>query len=230
MPGSILYLFDVDGTLLLSGGAGAAALDLAFEARYGLREAMKGISPAGKTDPLIITEVFEKHWSRRPKISEIEDILAAYIPFLHDRLERAQRFRLMPAVLDTLDFLASQPEVHLGVATGNIESGARAKLQRAGLWRRFALGGYGDDSADRAALVAAAIARGRAHAGREIPEDRVVVVGDTPRDVRAAQACGVRAVAVATGSVDRSTLEQTGADEVFDTLAELPAWHNRELT
>ncbi|MCG8419255.1 MAG: haloacid dehalogenase-like hydrolase [Proteobacteria bacterium] len=225
----ILYLFDIDGTLLLSGGAGAQALDQVLERRYGIRGAMASISPAGKTDLLILGEIFARHLDRAPEPGEVTTILAEYVPCLRATLAAATRFRLMPAVVEILDFLAGEPGVHLGVATGNSEGGARAKLEHAGLWHRFALGGYGDDVSDRAVLVERAIERGHRHIGRSIARERIVVIGDTLRDVRAARACGVRAVAVATGSVDRATLENSNADAVFDTLAELPAWHHREL-
>lgn len=221
----ILYLFDIDGTLLLTGGAGAAALNQVFERRYGVRGAMNHVMAGGKTDPVILAEIFDAHMARSPTIEEIGAILDEYVPLLAAELTRSTGFRLMPAVLETLDFLAAQREVTVALATGNVRGGARAKLERAGLWERFPLGGFGDDSADRGELVRRAIERGCHHAGCEFEPDRVVVVGDTPRDVSAARACGVRAVAVATGFVDRATLEATGADAVFNTLLELPAWH-----
>jgi phosphoglycolate phosphatase len=225
----ILYLFDVDGTLLLTGGAGAVALTQVFERRYGVRGAMDSIHPGGKTDPMILAEIFEAHLARSPTLAEMAEILDEYVPLLRAALDRTTGFRLMPAVIETLDFLAAQRDVHLSVATGNIRSGARAKLERAGLWHRFVHGGFGDDSADRALLVERAIERGSRHAGALLARDRVVVVGDTLRDVSAARACGVRAIAVATGPVPRAVLEDSGADAVFDTLAELPAWHRLHL-
>ena len=224
-----LYLFDIDGTLLLSGGAGSAALDRVFAARHGLKDAMAQVSCAGKTDPLIIAEVFAAHLDRAPEADEIAAILEDYVPHLRHALSQPRHFRLMPAVIEILDFLAAESEVYLGLATGNSRPGARAKLERAGLWQRFALGGFGDDSAERAELVERAIERAHAHWNVELRRERIVVVGDTPSDIRAARACGVRAVAVATGSVERAVLERHEADVVFDTLAELPDWHHAEL-
>lgn len=225
----VLYLFDIDGTLLLTGGAGSTALNSVFERRYGVAGAMDTILPAGKTDPLILQEIFQAHLARQPTGEEIAAILDDYVPLLRAALTRASNFRLMPAVVETLDFLGARGSVHLGVATGNIRVAAQAKLERAGLWHRFTGGGFGDDSPDRALLVERAIERGCQHAGCTLPRERVVVVGDTPRDVSAARACGVRAIAVATGSVDRATLEDTGADAVFDTLEELPGWHRATM-
>ncbi len=226
----VLYLFDIDGTLLLSGGAGARALNVVFERRYGLRGAMDSVCPGGKTDPLILVEIFANHFDRNPTEQEIDEILAEYIPCLHTALESSERFRLMPGVVEILDFLAGEDHVHLAVATGNTRSGARAKLEHARLWERFPQGGFGDDSADRAALVQTAIDRSRAHAGIDFASDRIVVVGDTPRDVSAARSCGVRVLTVATGTADRATLEAAEPDAVFDTLAELEAWHRAHMS
>jgi phosphoglycolate phosphatase-like HAD superfamily hydrolase len=221
----MLYLFDIDGTLLLSGGAGSRALDRVFAARHGVARSTAGIDPSGKTDPMIIREMFVAALGRPPTAEEIDALLADYVPELVAELAASAQFRLMPAVVEALDFVAGQAGVISGIATGNVRVAAEAKLRRAGLDGRFAVGGYGCDDADRGRLVARAIERGEAHAGRRLPRAEIVVVGDTPLDVAAARANGVRVVAVATGSSDRATLVATGADAVLDTLAELPAWH-----
>ena len=218
----ILYLFDIDGTLLLSGGAGSRALDRVFADLHGLAGAMDAVRPGGKTDPLILEEVFVTRLGRAPSQAEIDDILDRYVPLLERELADSAGFHLMPQVVETLDFLATADAVVLGLATGNVRAAARAKLERAGLWHRFALGGFGCDHRDRHRLVARAVERAAQHAA---PPDQIVVVGDTPFDVSAAHACGATAIAVATGSVPRRELEAAGAEVVFDTLAELPAWH-----
>lgn len=220
----MLYLFDIDGTLLLTGGAGALAFDQAFESLYGLIRVMERIDPAGKTDLLILAEIFTHHLGRAPEPDEITRILATYVPLLQQAVARSAGYRLMPAVVETLDFLAACG-AHLALATGNARDAARVKLDRAGLWERFPVGGFGDDHEDRTVLVQHAIERGRTHAGRHFDLEQIAVVGDTPRDIHAAHACGIIAVGVATGSVSRAALEAAGADVVFDTLAELPAWH-----
>ncbi len=220
----MLYLFDIDGTLLLSGGAGARALDRAFAARFGLAGAMAEVQLGGKTDPNIVEEVFLTRQGRRPSQGEIDEILDLYLPLLRAELADATNFRLMPAVVETLDHLAGQAGVRIGLATGNIRAGAQAKLERAGLWHRFELGGFACDHRERHRLVARAIERAGA-----IAPDEVVVVGDTPLDVAAARACGVRVIAVATGSVAREGLAACEPDAVFDTLAELPAWHASQV-
>lgn len=223
----MLYLFDIDGTLLLTGGAGTVALEQVFLTHYGIARAMRGVSPGGKTDPLIIAEMFERTLARAPTPDEIARVLEAYVPLLREAVAASASFRLMPAVHEALDFLAADGAVCLAVATGNIRAAAQIKLDRAGLGQRFAVGGFGCDSAERALLVARAIERARAHLGVDYDRDEIVVVGDTPRDVHAARACGVRVLAVATGSASRAELEAEQPDAVFDTLAELPRWHRQ---
>lgn len=220
-----LWLFDIDGTLLRAGGAGARALDAVFAARYGLEAAMRGIEAGGRTDPWLIAQVFERRLGRAADDAEIAAVLDAYLPELARELDAPARLRVLPGVVEALAWLAGVDGAHAGIATGNIERGARIKLDRAGLTSRFTFGGYGCDSASRPALVARAIERGRARAG-DVPRERVIVVGDTIHDIAAARACGVRVVAVATGSDTRETLEAAAPDAVMDSLEELRAWKN----
>ncbi len=220
-----LYLFDIDGTLLLSGGAGYRALNGIFARRYGVHRATEGISAGGKTDPGILGEMFDRCFGRAPSEEETASILDEYVPLLAEELPRSETFRIMPHVFEVIDFLDDRPEVVLGIATGNVRGGARAKLEHIDLWHRFPIGGFGDDDADRAKLVACAIERGKTHAGRAFADEEIVVVGDTPRDVAAARACGVRVVTVATGQCDAGALEECQPDAALQTLEELPAWH-----
>lgn len=227
--GAALYLFDIDGTLLSAGGAGRRALDAVFAARHGVADAMAGIEAGGRTDPWLVTQMYERRLGRAPTAAEIDEVLEAYVPALEAELTaRADALRVLPHVASALAYLAGVDRVGVGIATGNIERGARVKLDRAGLSPRFAFGGYGCDSAHRAEVVAAAIARGRAAAGPCEPA-RIVVVGDTVHDVAAARACGVRVVAVTTGSDPRSSLEAAGPDVILDSLEELPTWHAATL-
>lgn len=221
----MLYLFDIDGTLLLTGGAGTVALETVFSTHYGITGAMRGVSPGGKTDALIIAEMFERGLGRAPTQEEVARVIEAYLPLLREAVAVSAAYRLMPAVHEALDFLAADSGVCLALATGNVRAAAQIKLDRAGLWHRFVVGGFGCDSADRAVLVARAIERAAEHTGLARDRDEIVVVGDTPRDVHAARACGVRVLAVATGSASREELAAEQPDAVFDTLAELPAWH-----
>jgi phosphoglycolate phosphatase-like HAD superfamily hydrolase len=214
----ILYLFDIDGTLLHARRSGSSTFNAVFEDRHGVVAACQGIRFGGKTDPALIEEIFVAKVGRPPSEAEHAAFLDAYLSRLHRHLA-ANGVEVLAGVADALAWLAAQPGVLLGVATGNVRAGADAKLAAAGLAGYFSLGGYGSDSALRAELVAAAIARGRERA--ELRE--VVVVGDTIHDIAAARACGATVVAVATGSDPPEALG--GADAVLTAMTELPAWH-----
>jgi len=218
-----MVLFDVDGTLVLTGGAGLRALGRAFAAVLGLPDACAGLAAHGKTDPMLLEEVCGRHLGRSPTAAEAEALVATYVAHLEDEVARAERYRVLPGVEGALGALSARGAT-VGLATGNVEAGARIKLERGGLWRRFGFGGYGSDEADRGALVARAIERGEARAGRRFDRAAVLVIGDTVRDVAAAHACGARAVAVATGPDPVPTLRAAGADVVLETLEALPAW------
>ena len=221
----MLYLFDIDGTLLLTGGAGTRALNALFAERYGVADAMSRVRAAGNTDRRILRAIFETKLGVSPEEREIEELLTAYVPLLRRELAGSTGFRTMPAAGEVLGLLAGDARVTLAIATGNIREAAWAKLERAGFRDHFETGGFGCDHADRAELVARAIERGLALAPTPIDRRNVVVLGDTPYDVHAARACGVRVIAVATGSIGRAELEATAPDAVMDTLAELPSWH-----
>lgn len=212
----ILYLFDLDGTLLHAHGSGRGAFDEVFADHHGVANASEGIRYGGKTDPAIVDEIFAARLGRAPSDAERAAFLDAYLPRLCANLAR-DGFEVIAGVPEALAYLAARPGVRLGVATGNIRAGAEAKLAAAGLAGWFELGGYGCDSPVRAELVAAAIRR----AGDGVRE--VVVVGDTVHDIAAARACGATVCAVATGSDPADRLAH--ADRVMASLHELPAWH-----
>jgi phosphoglycolate phosphatase-like HAD superfamily hydrolase len=214
----IAYLFDIDGTLVRAGGSGARALAAVMRARYGVDDAVRGVGFGGRTDGWIVRELVVRALGREPAAGEVETILADYLARLP--LELPTSLRVLPDADRVLTWLGARPEVRLGVATGNVAAGARAKLETAGLAHHFGFGGYGCDSTDRAELVAVAIANSGIGAG-----DTAVVVGDTVHDVAAARACGARVVAVTTGADDRRALEAAGADVVFDRLGPLCEWH-----
>jgi phosphoglycolate phosphatase len=215
----IVYLFDIDGTLLHAHGSGRDAFDAVFAAQHGVRAACEGIRFGGKTDPAIIAEVFAARLGRAPSAGEVAAFLDAYLPLLRAQLA-AGGVDVIGGVAEALAFLGARGDVVLGVATGNVRAGADAKLAAAGLHPHFTdVGGYGCDSHLRAELVAAAIERARARG----PVREVVVVGDTIHDIAAARACNATVCAVATGADPREALAH--ADAVFASLAELPAWH-----
>jgi phosphoglycolate phosphatase-like HAD superfamily hydrolase len=213
----ILYLFDIDGTLLHAHGSGRGAFDAVMEAQHGVTNACEGMRFGGKTDPALVDEIFAARLGRAPTDGERAAFLDAYVPILRDSLVR-NGVELIPGVVEALDYLTGKPVV-LGLATGNIRAGADAKLGAAGLGGRFAVGGFGSDAPLRAELVAVAIRRGRELGAT----GEVVVVGDTVYDIAAARANGATVVAVATGADPAERLAD--ADVVLSTLAELPAWH-----
>ncbi len=213
----LLYLFDIDGTLLDAHGSGRGSFDEVMHAQFGVTDASAGIRYGGKTDHAIIEEIFQARLGRSATHEERANFLGAYVPRLTAKLATVG-VKVLAGAVAALDWLA--PRARLGVATGNIREGAEAKLAAAGLAGRFELGGYGCDSAVRAELVARAIARAGARAGEF---DEVIVVGDTVHDISAARACNATVCAVATGS---DPVEALGhADVVFRSLTELPAWH-----
>jgi phosphoglycolate phosphatase-like HAD superfamily hydrolase len=217
----VLLLFDIDGTLLLTGGAGARALNRAFEDLFDVADAMATVKPAGKTDPFIITEAFRAGLGRDPRPTEIKAVQDRYGRYIDEEVDASPNFRLMPHVHSIITTLRGEARYMLGIATGNSAVGARAKLRRAGLADAFSVGGYGSDSDHRPSLVKTAIERANAERASSFSDDDVFVIGDTPYDIAAARACGVVAVAVATGSYQASEL--VDADHVLTTLAELPA-------
>ncbi len=216
---TVLYLFDIDGTLLHAHYSGRNAFDAIMVEHHGVADASNGIRYGGKTDPGIVDEIFMARLGRRATADEHERFIEAYVPRLRALLD-AHGVEVLAGVEETLQFLSTQREtVRLGVATGNIRRGAEIKLAAANLLSWFDCGGYGCDSAVRAELVARAIERGRE--GRDVRE--VVVVGDTIHDISAARACRATVCAVATGSDPAETLAD--ADAVFQSMTELPAWH-----
>lgn len=208
-----LLLFDIDMTLISTGGAGIRALGEAFEAVLGLPEALHGVRPHGKTDPAIVREAcVGQGVAVTPEL--VDRVLAAYLSFLEGEVRSSSTYRVLPGVVELLE-RAAGPDVGIGLATGNVEHGARIKLDRGALNRFFGFGGFGSDSEDRAEVVRTAARRGRESTGSEIAREDTFVIGDTPMDVRAGRAAGFRTIAVASGSYRSDELEKAGADYVL---------------
>jgi phosphoglycolate phosphatase-like HAD superfamily hydrolase len=212
----VLYLFDLDGTLMMSDGAGGRAFARACQELLGIEDALASVVLHGNTDPLILDEACRAKLGRAPTPREQSEVLARYLEHLGGELARST-VTVLPGVADLLGRLERRG-AQIGLATGNVEGGARLKLSAAGLWERFPFGGFGSDHHERGELVRVAIARAEQRAGRAIPRDEIRLIGDTPRDVAAARSAGVRAIAVATGMHDVPTLERAGADEAHATL------------
>lgn len=215
-----LLLFDIDGTLLLSGGAGKRALNRTFEELFGVAGAFTGIPVAGRTDLLILDDALERAGITADTDARTR-FLARYCEhFEREILQPGPRKGLMPGVRELLDRLKRTPGVACALVTGNIARAARIKLAHFGLQPYFACGAYGDDAPRRDDLVPIAVRRAR-QAGVEVDSSReAVVIGDTPLDVQCAAAAGARAVCVATGPFTEAELRQAGADAVLPDLTD----------
>ncbi len=222
MPRTLL-LFDLDGTLLLTGGAGSRSFERAYHTHFGVTLRSERLKMDGMTDPAIARH-FLRLYGLPPDDRSVDLILSGYLAGLADEVAASTRYRVLPDVMESLEELAARGDVLLGLATGNIEKGARIKLERAGLNRFFPFGGFGSDAEDRVEVVKTAIARGRAHAGEEIPPSGIVVIGDTPKAVAAGKAAGVKTLAVATGSYGLEALTECSPDLVLPTLARPSRW------
>lgn len=215
---STVYLFDVDGTLISSGGAARGALELAFERLHGSREAC-GFSFAGMTDRAIFRRGLVEI-GVEPSAERIDALIALYLSLVDEFFAKADSFKVHPGVREVLDHLGTLDEVAIGLGTGNVEEGAFKKLRKVDLDGYFSFGGYGSDAEDRAELLRIGAQRGAAQLGRDLDQCRVVVIGDTRRDVHAAHAIGAECVAVTTGGNGRRTLEAAQADFIFRDLAQ----------
>lgn len=225
MPESAkLLLFDVDGTLILSGGAGVRSVNDAFEKLFGVTDAMAACHPDGKTDPAIFQEVARTHLGRTLTPDESNAVAEAYLEALAREVPASSGYEVMPGVGALLDALSADGRLLLGLATGNLEEGARIKLARAGLDRFFAFGGYGSDHEDRVRLIEVAIARAAGVAGRAFSPDEIFVIGDTSRDIAAARGAGARCVAVATGSTPPEELSRHEPDALLRDLSDISAF------
>ncbi len=210
MQSKKVLLFDIDGTLLLTGGCGKIALERAFLDCFQIENAWGNLMPDGKTDPNIIDEIAEASLNRTLSPKEHAKICELYLLYFVREIERAQQFRLMPGVTQLLEILAERKDVLLGVATGNLEPAGWQKLTRGKIRHFFEFGGFGSDSRNRSEIIQTAIHRAEQISGEKIPKENIFVIGDTHHDVRAANQLGVKAIAVATGSYDADHFMRTG--------------------
>lgn len=211
-----VFLFDIDGTLVSTGGAGRRAIERAFLLALGTATVLD-FSFAGMTDPAIVRTGLQRA-GRAADAAAIAEVLAAYLLVLEEEVLAAERFVVHAGVSETLDAVEAWADVAIGLGTGNIERGARVKLGRANLHDRFAFGGFGSDSEDRAELLRVGAERGAARLGRRREDCRVVIIGDTPKDVAAALAIGADAIGVGTGPFPAEELRACGARWAFQTL------------
>ncbi len=218
-PLPVAILFDVDGTLISTGGAGTRAWRYTFNQLHGIPADIGEFTEGGMTDPTVGRLTFVRVVGREPTDQEMARLLAGYLDRLGIEVERSTGYRIMPGVASLLPRLVDEG-VLLGIVSGALEAAAHIKLARGALNRFFCFGGYGSDSADRAKLTRLAIERaGRIH-GHPLAAAGVLVVGDTPRDIEAAHAAGAIAVGVATGKFAAGALRRAGADHLLSTLEE----------
>jgi phosphoglycolate phosphatase len=214
-----LLLFDIDGTLIHSGGAGIRALKVALKERFGIDDDLADIEIAGMTDSGIVMSILKKH--KLPATTEnVSAFLDSYVHFLSLELPRRQG-RLLPGVLELLEKLKSRKHLVLALLTGNISRGAQLKLEHYGVWHFFEFGAFADDHHDRNQLGSLAQARAREKHGREFSANEIDVIGDTPRDIACGRAFGARTVAVATGTWRREQLAEHKPDVLIDDLSDV---------
>jgi len=216
VPPVKLWLFDIDGTLVDTGGAGMRALQQAAEECFG------GSGPqldlAGSTDLGVLAGILA-HFDRAHGPEEEAAFFACYLRHLEDNLARGgYPGRVLPGAAELLESLSHLPDVTVGLLTGNIAGGAAAKMRHFGLHAHFAFGAYGCDHADRNLLGPVALQRAAVHAGRDFTAEETLVIGDTPKDVACARAMGARCLAVATGHFNAEQLRECGADFVVERL------------
>ena len=218
-PPQRLLLFDIDGTLIHSGGAGVQALKAAFKERFGIDDDLHDIEIAGMTDSGIVLSILNKH--KIPATHEnVSAFLDSYVHSLSSELRR-RKGKLLPGVLKLLKRLKSRPHVVLALLTGNVSRGAQLKLEHYGVWHFFEFGAFADDHRDRNELGRFARARAKEKHGREFAASEIDVIGDTPRDIACGKALGARTIAVATGRWNSDELAKHDPDFLIDDLSEV---------
>jgi phosphoglycolate phosphatase len=221
-----LVLFDIDGTLISTGGAGMRAFYRALRDIFDIDADRPVLRPDGKTDPLIAKELIaslglEDQWNDIIQ----ERLFSFYLNHLEDEMRRAKEaglIRVLPGVANLLETLSGQPDFCVGLVTGNLEKGARIKLDWAGLNQYFRFGGYGSDSGDRTALIRIGIQRGT-QVVAPTPVEEVFVIGDTPLDIQHGRAAGAKVIAVASARYDLNDLGFHNPDLLISNLLPLNA-------
>jgi len=215
-----LILFDIDGTLIATGGAGESAFAEVCRAEFGVLNGTLRLHFAGRTDPSIVRDFFTHH-EIEPNPENFRRFFDRYVFQLENLLGQLDG-RVLPGVHTWLSALAAltTPPL-LGLLTGNIGLGARIKLGHFGLWERFETGAFGDDHEDRNQLARIAHARARIRLGDDLQGDEILIIGDTPRDIECARAINAKALAVATGTYALNELRAERPDWAVKTLEQI---------
>jgi phosphoglycolate phosphatase len=218
----MLYLFDIDGTLVDTGGAGMAALNQATRELFG--EDGPPLDLAGSTD-LGVVATIHAHFQIEPTAVRIKNYFELYQQRLDWNLAHGGfPGRVFLGVSELLTELAARADASIGLLTGNTAGGAASKLRHFGLASHFSFGAYGCDRADRNLLGPIALERAAAHSGRHFTARDTWVIGDTPKDIACAHAMGARCLAVSTGHFSADALKMKGADRVVESLTEAIDW------
>jgi phosphoglycolate phosphatase len=212
-------LFDIDGTLLHTGGAGAVAWQRAFLELYEVEANIGEHTHAGMTDPEIAEIVFREVMHREGSPEERAEAIGCYLGHLADAVAESEGYFVIAGIEELLPRLVADG-ILLGIVTGNIEAAAHLKLARGDLNRYFTFGGYGSDSHDRTELTKKALERGGEVSGQPLDKAETIAIGDTPRDIRAGHGAGIKVVGVATGSYAMDELTDAGADWSLENVSE----------
>ena len=220
-----LILFDIDGTLVLTGGAGLRAMNRACRDLVGHGSALDGVVLAGRTDWIILNDTLQRH-GRVLDAALLAHLRESYVGHLSEEIQLpgTGTKQALPGVHQLLGELENRDDVAVGLLTGNFVDGAKIKLEHFDLWKYFRFGAFGDDSADRNALVPIAVERAREKGIADVDPRDVLVVGDTPFDVACALAVGAVPVGVATGGFTVDQLRDSGAEIVFQDLSNTSAF------
>jgi len=217
-----LVLFDIDGTLIRTGGAGVRAFEQTFAEIFGLKEATKTLHFAGRTDVSLVRECFNQHGVETSP-QNFERFFRAYPERLQGLLGTLPG-GVLPGIEHFIeDLFAVQNRPVIGLLTGNIRRGAELKLRHFGLWKKFETGAFADDNEDRNCIAAIAKQRGEAIVGGSLSGEEIVVIGDTPHDITCGRSIGANVLAVATGIHKREQLEQENPTWAVDTISQLSA-------
>ena len=216
-----LILFDIDGTLVLTGRAGMRAMNLACRDVVGSDDAMRGVNFAGRTDWSILDDVMRKY-GRTLDAPLLDELRRSYVRHLVEEVQLPGEGvkDVMPGIRELLDALRKRDDVALALLTGNFIESAQIKLEHFDLWKYFPCGAFGGDAANRNDLVPVAMTRARECGIADVAPANVLVVGDTPNDVECALVAGARPIAVATGGYSMEELRASGADIVFKDLSD----------
>ncbi len=214
-----ILLFDIDGTLVSTGGAGAVAWKQAFEELHGIPADIGEFTDAGMTDPDVGAKTFQAVMDREPTARELAQLIQRRLEHLPEAVAESEGYRVLPGVPERLRQLSRDGHL-LGLITGNGDGAAHVKLARGDLNRWFTFGAYATAGVDRPAVVRRAVERGEAMLGQDVPNSDIYVIGDTPLDISAAHAVDCTAIGVATGHFDADALREAGADHVLETLEE----------